>query len=260
MAASGPEYAPGGDRFGPRALARHAPDPVLVGDEQRAVPPGQPVGPIEAPGIALARGGPPAAVVAQQQHLAFALRCHQHVAVRQHEQTARVPNAGRERCRRETRRHIQPLPRIRNGPGPVADRALQVGRRQRGRVDAEPAPDLVLGREIAAQRDRVRSARALHEIEQCVTREDGENGSGVNPGARCHVLRPAAPARGYFRPLARSPLSSAAKDWLGAGISQRKPFSTSISTLFASTCGWPQGTPACLQIASTSSIAAATSG
>src|SRR5439155_9659227 len=65
---------------------------------------------------------------------------------------------------------------------------------------------------------------------------------------------------GYFRPLAFRPSSSAAKDWLGAGISQRKPFSTSVSTLFESTCGWPQGTPASLQIASASSIAAATSG
>src|SRR4029077_7979810 len=66
--------------------------------------------------------------------------------------------------------------------------------------------------------------------------------------------------RAYLRPAALRPFSSAAKDWLGAGISQRKPFSTSCSTLFESTCGWPHGTPASLQIASASSIAAATSG
>ena len=45
-----------------------------------------------------------------------------------------------------------------------------------------------------------------------------------------------------------------------AGISQRKPFATSVSTLLASTCGWPHGTPASLQMAKMSSIAAATSG
>src|SRR5262249_22657989 len=64
----------------------------------------------------------------------------------------------------------------------------------------------------------------------------------------------------YLRPQAASPFCSAANDCVGARISQRKPFSTSFSTLPVSTCGWPQGMLWSLQIARMSSIAAATSG
>src|SRR6266699_1472082 len=70
--------------------------------------------------------------------------------------------------------------------------------------------------------------------------------------SRKSLTRLIAPAIGrarvfYFRPAAFRPFCSAAKDCEGAGISQRKPFSSSSSTLFASTCGWPHGIPASLR-------------
>ena len=76
---------------------RHLPDAVLVGDQHVVVPPGEAVGPVEVLDVALDPLGLAVAVlVAQQGEIAGALLGHQHVAVRQHQQAARMLQPGGE--------------------------------------------------------------------------------------------------------------------------------------------------------------------
>ena len=89
-----------------------------------------------------------AAVVAQQRKIAGALFRDQNVAIRQHEQTSRVDEAGRERRCRETGRHLRGLSGVCDNERPVADDRSCLRRRQAGRIDAEPPADLVFGKKI----------------------------------------------------------------------------------------------------------------
>src|SRR5262245_2728601 len=64
---------------------RHLPDAILVGDQYEAITPSQPVGTIEALGMALNPIGlAVAVVVTQQREMAFALLGDDHVTVRQY--------------------------------------------------------------------------------------------------------------------------------------------------------------------------------
>src|SRR5882672_5846447 len=80
---------------------RHAPDAVLVGDEEVVVAPSEAVGPVEVLDIAIDPFGTTFAVVPQQGEIPGALLGHQHIAIGQHEQPARVGETGRKRCRGE---------------------------------------------------------------------------------------------------------------------------------------------------------------
>ena len=67
---------------------RHRPDAVLVRNQDATVPPGEAIGCVEPFGVALDPFGPAVSVpVAQQRQVAHALLGHDHVAVRQHQQT-----------------------------------------------------------------------------------------------------------------------------------------------------------------------------
>ena len=97
-----------------------------------------------------------AAVVAQQREIAGALFRDQNVAIRQHQQTSRVDEAGRERRCREAGRHLRGLSGVSDNERPVAHDRSCLRRRQSGRIDAEPPADLVFGKKILLQRVMLR--------------------------------------------------------------------------------------------------------
>ena len=76
---------------------RHLPDAILVGDQNLAVAPGEPVGAVQALDVAVDPVGlAVAVVVAQQRDIADLLLGDEHVAVRQHQQAARMLEPGGE--------------------------------------------------------------------------------------------------------------------------------------------------------------------
>ncbi len=79
---------------------RHPPDPVLVGDQELVVPPGEAIGPVEILDMTVDPFGVALAVVAQQGQIAGALLGDQHVAVGQHEKPPWVREPARERASR----------------------------------------------------------------------------------------------------------------------------------------------------------------
>ena len=81
---------------------RHLPDAILIRDQHVTVTPSQPVRLVEAFGVTLNPLGVAVAIlVAQQREIADPLLGNDYVTVRQHEQAARVLEAGRERRDRE---------------------------------------------------------------------------------------------------------------------------------------------------------------
>ena len=78
-------------------LVRNAPDPLLVGYEEVVVPPGEPIRPLEALGVAFDPLGATIAVtVAQQREIARHLLGDDHVPVGEDEQPPRILQAGRK--------------------------------------------------------------------------------------------------------------------------------------------------------------------
>ena len=76
---------------------RHFPDAVLIGDQHMINAPGEPIGAIEAFGVTLDPIGLAVAVlIAQLRQVADFLLGHEHVAIRQHQQTARMLQAAGE--------------------------------------------------------------------------------------------------------------------------------------------------------------------
>ena len=92
-----------------------------------------------------------AAIVAQQREIAGALFRDQNVTIRQHQQTSRVDEAGRERRCREARRHLRGLPGVRDDECPIADDRSCLWRRQIGRIDTEPLAQFVFLLKILLQ-------------------------------------------------------------------------------------------------------------
>ena len=135
---------------------RHAPDAVLVGDQHVIALPGQTVRPVEILDMPVDPHRMAAAVVAQQREIAGALFRDQNVAIRQHQQTSRVDEAGRERRCREAGRHLRGLSGVSDNERPVAHDRSCLRRRQSGRIDAEPPADLVFGKKILLQRVMLR--------------------------------------------------------------------------------------------------------
>ena len=131
---------------------RHAPDPVLVGDQELVAAPGEAVGPVQVLDMAVDPFGAALAVVAQQRQIPGALFGDQHIAIRQHQQTARVDQADRERRRGKPFRDGQRLFAKRDDQHPVRDDRTGLRRRQIVRIDPETAADLVLDREILRRR------------------------------------------------------------------------------------------------------------
>jgi hypothetical protein len=116
-------------------LVWHPPDAILVGHQHVAVPPGETVRPIEIFDVALNEIGAPAAACGTQQgQIAGALLGHQHVAIREHEQPARIGKSGREWCRGETRRNL--LPVVRQEERAVRYDCPGLGRREVRGIDA----------------------------------------------------------------------------------------------------------------------------
>src|SRR5262245_36204123 len=92
----------------------HAPDAVLIGHKDVVVPPSEPVGLVEVLDVTINPYGVPAAILAQSCEVTGALFGHQDVAVGQNEQTSRIDEPRRKRCRREARGHLRHLPAIRD--------------------------------------------------------------------------------------------------------------------------------------------------
>ena len=130
---------------------RHAPDAVLVGDQHVIALPGETVRPVEILDMPVDPHRMAAAVVAQQCQITGALFGDQNIAVRQHQQTPRVDQAGRERRCREAGRHLRRLPGIWHDQHPVGDDRSCLRRRQIGRIDAEPPAQLVFFQKILLQ-------------------------------------------------------------------------------------------------------------
>ena len=74
---------------------RYLPDPVLVGHQDLAVAPGQPVGLVEALRVPLDELGLTVGVAAQKRQITGLLLSDNDVAVRQHEQPARMLQFGK---------------------------------------------------------------------------------------------------------------------------------------------------------------------
>ena len=135
---------------------RHAPDAVLVGDQHVIALPGQTVRPVEILDMPVDPHRMAAAVVAQQREIAGALFRDQNVAIRQHQQTSRVDEAGRERRCREAGRQLRGLSGVSDNERPVTHDRSRLRRRQTGWIDAEPPADLVFGKKILLQRVMLR--------------------------------------------------------------------------------------------------------
>ena len=130
---------------------RHAPDAVLVGDKHVIALPGEAIGPVEILDVPVDPRRMAAAVVPQQRQVTDALLGDQNIAVRQHQQTPRVDQAGRERRRREARRHLRRLPAIRDNQRPIGDDRSRLRCRQIGRVNTDAPAQLVLFQKILLQ-------------------------------------------------------------------------------------------------------------
>lgn len=122
---------------------RHAPNRVLIGDQQLVAAPREAVRPVE-PLDVVDPMRVTVAAVAQQGEMAGALLGHQHGAVGQHQEAARVGQPNRERRRGKARRHRRHLAGIGQSPRRVGDDRPGLGRRQLIGIEVETATDLVL--------------------------------------------------------------------------------------------------------------------
>ena len=176
---------------------RHAPDAVLVGDQHVIALPGQPVRPVEIFDMPVDPHRVSAAVIAQQRQIAGTLFGDQNIAVRQHQETPRIGEAGCERRRREACRHLRRLPAVGNDQRPIGDDRPGLRRRQIGRIDADAPAQFMLVGKVLLQRIRARvivgarrfrASRAALLIE-CGRRKPAEDKSGTRnpdePGI-CH--------------------------------------------------------------------------
>ncbi len=129
-------------------IMRHAPDAVLIGHQHVIALPGEAIGPVKVFDVAVDPYGVPTAIVAQQGHVAGALLGHQNVAVRQNQQASRICEAGRERCCRETGRHLRYLTAIGNDQRPVGDDRAGLWCGQICRIDVKAPADLMLDQKV----------------------------------------------------------------------------------------------------------------
>src|SRR5438067_476321 len=87
---------------------RHAPDAILVGDEDLSFAPSKTVGLVEPFGMALVPFRFVLSILsAQEREVTHFLLGHDHIAVRQHQQATRVLKSGCEKRRGKTLRHAQ---------------------------------------------------------------------------------------------------------------------------------------------------------
>jgi hypothetical protein len=134
-------------------LVGHAPDPLLVGDEEVVVPPGEPIRRLEAFGVALDPLGAAIAVtVAQQRQVARHLLGDDHVPVGQNEQPPRILQAGRKGRYGEALRDPRGLSLVGQDERRIADDRPGLRGRQRLRRDVEPLADLLVRERIAPGR------------------------------------------------------------------------------------------------------------
>ena len=127
---------------------RHPPYAVLVGDKKVVALPREAVGPVEVFDVAIDPLGVALAVVAQKRDVARTLLGHQHVAVGEHEEPARVRQPSCERRGHKALRHLERLSAIRDYQRPVRHDWAGLWSRQIGRIDVIPPTDLVLGGKI----------------------------------------------------------------------------------------------------------------
>src|SRR4029077_5873424 len=130
---------------------RHAPDAVLVGYQYVAVPPGESVGSVKILDVAFDPLRTSAAVIAQQRQIAGFLLGDQDVAVRKNKQPPGMREAGDQRRRGETGRHLRHLSIVGNDQGPIGNDRARLRRRQIVRIDLEAVPDFVLSPKVLAQ-------------------------------------------------------------------------------------------------------------
>ena len=130
---------------------RHAPDTVLVGYQDVAVPPSESVGSVQILDVAFDPLRTSAAVIAQQRQIAGFLFGDQDVAVGKNKQPPGMGEAGDQRRRGETGRHLRHLSIVGNDQGPIGNDRPGLRRRQIVRVDLEAVPDFVLSPKVLAQ-------------------------------------------------------------------------------------------------------------
>jgi hypothetical protein len=99
------------------------------------------------------------ALGAQERQVAGALLGDEHVAVRQHEEAARIGEPRGEARRREAGGHLRRVPLGRQRERAVGHDRRGFRRRQLSGVEAEAPPDLVLGKEMLLE--GVRRGRRL---------------------------------------------------------------------------------------------------
>ena len=158
---------------------RHAPDRVLVGDEDLVAPQREAIRPVEVLDMPVDPFGAPLAVVAQQGQIAGALLGDQYVAVGQYEQPPRIYETGHERRRGEARRHLQLLPVKGHDQRPVGDDRPGLWRRQIIGVEMVAPPDLVLGLEILRQLFFCNRALSRRRRLLCGGRRQRQHGGGA---------------------------------------------------------------------------------
>src|SRR5947208_141247 len=124
---------------------RHAPNAVLVRDEDVSVAPSKTVGLVEPFGMALVPFRFVLPILsAQEREVTHFLLGHDHIAVRQHQQATRVLKSGCERRRGKAFRHAQSLARVGQRKRAATDNRSALGRRQVLGFDREAAPDLLV--------------------------------------------------------------------------------------------------------------------
>ena len=127
---------------------RHLPDAILIGDQQVVILPGDPVRLVEILDVAVDPFHMALAIVTQQGDVAGTLLNHQHIAVREHEQPARICQPRDVWCGDKTLGHLECLATVRNDQRPAGGDGTGLRRRQVSRIEVEPPANLVLSGEI----------------------------------------------------------------------------------------------------------------
>ena len=127
---------------------RHLPDAVLIGDQQVVTLPGDAVRLVEILDMAVDPFHMALAIVTQQRDVADTLLNHQHIAVREHEQPARICQPRYVWRGDKTLWHLKCLATVRNDQRAVGDDGAGLRRRQISRIEVEPPANLVLSCEI----------------------------------------------------------------------------------------------------------------
>jgi hypothetical protein len=101
----------------------HAPNTVLICNQQLVAAPRETIGPVQILDVAIDPFCVALAIIAQQGEIAGALLGDQHIAVGEDEEPAGIDEPTRKQGRSEARRHLERLAAIRQ----IKDRSVTIG-------------------------------------------------------------------------------------------------------------------------------------